>query len=201
VEQTYRRMLGDITLGELPTPVWFPVFNIEDNRVQYVGPDSHPHLPAARAVRMAVGLPIAFQAAELDSGWWLDGGIIDILPSDPFVVDDRCDLAIVVNGFYQPGFISEREPRWRDSALSILHVANQTRLSAHVRIARRNFDDLCRAIPDVIELTPVEYSKVQGAGLYAEFLDNRRWAGYMADGYHSATSALATWQPRTGAEG
>ncbi len=124
--------------------------------------------------------------------WWLDGGIIDILPSDPFVADDRCDLAIVVNGFYQPGFVSDREPRWRDSALSVLHVANQTRLSAHVRIARRNFDDLLRAVPDVIELAPVEYSTVQGAGLYGEFLDNRRWAGYMADGYHSAT---AHWPP------
>jgi NTE family protein len=175
--------------------VWFPVLNIEDNRVQYIGPDSHPDLAAARAVRMAVGLPLAFQPSELDSGWWLDGGIIDILPSDPFVVDDRCDLAIVVNGFYQPGFISEREPRWRDSTLSVLHMSNQTRLSAHVRIARRNFEDLHRAVPDVLELAPVDYSTVQGAGLYSEFLDNRRWAGYMADGYHSATTALTTWTP------
>ena len=86
LEQAYRRMLGDITLGQLPTPVWLPVFNIEDNRVQYLGPDSHPDLPAARAVRMAVGLPLAIQPAELDSGWWLDGGIVDILPSEPFVV-------------------------------------------------------------------------------------------------------------------
>jgi NTE family protein len=195
VEQHYRRMLGDITLAGLPTPVWFPVLNIEDNRVQYIGPDSHPDLAAARAVRMAVGLPLAFQPSELDSGWWLDGGIIDILPSDPFVVDDRCDLAIVVNGFYQPGFISEREPRWRDSTLSVLHMSNQTRLSAHVRIARRNFEDLHRAVPDVLELAPVDYSTVQGAGLYSEFLDNRRWAGYMADGYHSATTALTTWTP------
>jgi NTE family protein len=200
VEQAYRRMLGDITLGELPTPVWLPVLNIEDNRVQYLGPDSHPDLPAARAVRMAVGLPLAIQPAELDSGWWLDGGIIDILPVDPFLAGDRCDLAIVVNGFYQPGFVSDREPRWRDSALSVLHMANQTRLSAHVRIARRSFDDLQRAVPDVIELAPVEYSKVQGAGLYAEFLDNRRWAGYMTDGYNAATTALATWTPGAGVQ-
>ena len=185
-------MLGDVTLGELPTPVWLPVLNIEDNRVQYVGPDSHPDLPAARAVRLAVGLPLAFQPAELDSGWWLDGGIIDILPSDPFVADDRCDLAMVVNGFYQPGFISEREPRWRDSVLSVLHVANQTRLSAHVRIARRNYDDLHRAVPDVIELAPVEYSPCPRGRPVGEFLDNRRWAGYMADGYHSATRR---WPP------
>lgn len=200
VEQAYRRMLGDITLGELPTPVWLPVLNIEDNRVQYLGPDSHPDLPAARAVRMAIGLPLAVQPAELDSGWWLDGGVIDILPSDPFVAEDRCDLALVVNGFYQPGFISDREPQWRESALSVLHVANQTRVSTHVTIARRNFDHLHRAVPDVIELAPVEYAAIQGAGLYAEFLDNRRWATYMTDGYHTTNAALATWQPRASAE-
>jgi NTE family protein len=188
-------MLGDVTLGELPIPVWLPVFNIEDNRVDYLGPDSHPDLPAARAVRMAVGLPLAIQPAEFDSGWWLDGGIVDILPSEPFVADDVCDVAVVVNGFYQEGFVPEREPRWRESPLSILHMANQTRVMHHARIARRNFADLQRAIPDVIELTPVEYSKVQGAGLYAEFLDNRRWPGYMTDGYHSTSSALATWTP------
>jgi NTE family protein len=200
VEQAYRRMLGDITLGELQTPVWLPVFNIEDNRVQYLGPDTHPDLPAARAVRMAVGLPIGIQPAELDSGWWLDGGIVDILPSAPFVSADLCDVALVVNGFYQQGFVSDREPRWRDSPLSILHMANQSRTMQHAHIARRSFADLQQAVPDVVELTPVDYSKVQGAGLYAEFLDNRRWAGYVTDGYHSATSALATWQPRTRVE-
>ena len=42
---------------------------------------------------------LAIQPAELDSGYWLDGGIVDILPSEPFVTADRCDVAIVVNGF------------------------------------------------------------------------------------------------------
>jgi NTE family protein len=174
--------------------VWLPVYNIEDNRLHYIGPDTHAHLPAARAVRMAVGLPVAIQPAELDGGWWMDGGIVDILPSEPFVSGDICDVALVVNGFYQEGFTSDQEPRWRESRLSVLHVANQTRYCNHLRIARRNFADLCRAVPDVMELTPVEYRKVQGAGLYAEFLDNRRWASFMADGYHSAVGALATWR-------
>ena len=195
IEKAYRRMLGDITLGGLPTPVWLPVFNIEDNRVEYLGSDTHPDLPAARAVRMAVGLPLAIQPAELDGGWWLDGGIVDILPSEPFVSDDLCDVALVVNGFYQEGFVPDREPRWRESPMSILHMANQSRTMGHSRMARRNFADLQRAVPDVIELAPVAYSRAQGAGLYAEFLDNRRWAGYMADGYRSATTALAAWHP------
>ena len=195
LERTYRRMLGDVTLGELPTPVWFPILNIEDNRLEYVGPDTHPDLEAAHAVRLALALPIAIQPAELDAGWWLDGGIVDILPSEPFVTEDRCELAIVVNGFYQKGFAADREPRWRDSALSILHIANQSRTMHHIRIARRNYAELRQAIPEVIELLPVDYAKAQGAGLYAEFLDTRGWVGYMSDGYRHAVAALLALGP------
>jgi NTE family protein len=198
LERTCRRMLGDITLGELPTPVWIPVFNIEENRLEYLGPDTHPDLPAARAVRLALGLPIAIQPAQLDSGWWLDGGIVDILPSEPFETHDLCDLAIVVNGFYRKGFLADREPHWRDSALSIVHMANQTRTMQHARIARLRYAALRRSVPEVIELTPVDYARAQGAGLYAEFLDNRRWADHMSDGYRDARATLLA---RTGQGG
>jgi NTE family protein len=195
IEQVYRQLLGDITLGELPTPVWFPLWNIEENRVAYVGSATHPDITAAHAVRMAIALPTAIQPTELDGGWWLDGGIVDILPSQPFLSGDVCDLAIVINGFYAEGFEPDHEPHWRESVLSVLRVASQTRLMQHVELARRSIADLRGAVPDVIELTPVAYGRVRGAGLYGEFLDNRAWAGYMADGYRAAGESLAAWQP------
>ena len=190
LEATYRVLLGDVTLGELPTPVWMPVWNIERNHLEYLGPDTHPDLPAARAVRMAVALPLALQATQLDDGYWLDGGIVDILPAQPFIDNDVCDVAIVVNGFYAPGFASDEEPRWRERPLSILHVANQTRTMQHLMLARRSFADLRRAVPDVIELNPVSYDKVHGAGLYGQFLDTADWPGFMTDGYNAAAQAL-----------
>ena len=197
IEQAYRRLLGDITLGELPTPVWFPLWNIEENRVAYIGSATHPDIAAAHAVRMAIALPTAVQPTQLDGGWWLDGGIVDILPSRPFLTGDICDLAIVINGFYAEGFEPEHEPHWRESVLSILRVASQTRLMQHVELARRGIADLRGAVPDVIELTPVAYGRVRGAGLYGEFLDNRGWAGYMAGGYDAAQEALTGWKPAT----
>lgn len=196
VERTYRRLLGDVTLGELPVPVWFPLWNIEDNRLAYVGSTTHPEITAAHAVRMSIALPTAVQPAELDGGWWLDGGVVDILPAQPFLAGDICDLAIVVNGFYADDFEPDHEPHWRDSVLSILRIASQSRLMHHVELARRGIADLERAIPDVVELTPVVYGRVRGAGLYGEFLDNRGWAGYMLDGYDAAARALTRWRPR-----
>jgi NTE family protein len=190
IEDAYRTMLGDVTLGELQIPVWFPIWNIEANRLEYIGPDNHPEMSAARAVRMAVALPLAMQPTEHAGGWWLDGGIVDILPAEPFIVADRCDVAIVVNGFYAPGFEPDQEPSWNEAILSILRVASQTRLMHHVQLTRRSIAALAHAVPEVIELTPVEYRRVHGAGLYGEFVDTRNWAGFMADGYRAAATAL-----------
>ena len=184
-------MLGDVTLAELPIPVYFSVWNIERNHLQYVGPDTHPDLPAARAVRMAVALPRHPAQPGLDDGWWLDGGAVEILPAEPFVDSDRCDVGLVVNGFYPPGFVGDLEPAWRESMMSVLHVANQTRSMQHLQLARRGLADLRRSIADVVELNPVPYGKVQGAGLYGQFLDTRLWPRFMSSGYDVATEALA----------
>lgn len=190
LEETYREMLGDVTLGELPTPVFMPVWNIEHNRLEYLGPDTNPDLSAARAVRMAVALPLAIQPNHLDGGWWLDGGVVDILPAEPFVGTDRCDVALVVNGFYPAGFRGDEATGWRENPLSVLTVASQTRSMQHLQLARRSMADLERSVRDVIELTPVPYSTVQGAGLYGQFLDSRQWPEFMADGYVDALAAL-----------
>ncbi len=196
LEHAYREMLGDVTLGELPIPVWLPIWNIERNRLDYLGPDTHPDLSAARAVRMAVALPLAIQPNHLDGGWWLDGGVVDILPAEPFVGTDRADLAIVVNGFYPPGFDGDEESSWRESRFSVLRVANQSRSMQHIQLARRGMADLRRTVPDVVELTPVDYSKVQGAGLYGQFLDSREWPKFMTNGYQTAAEALRNFRPQ-----
>jgi NTE family protein len=195
LESFYRRMLGDVTLAELPIPVFAPIWNIERNHLTYLGPDTHPDLPAARAVRMAVALPLAVQPNRLGDGWWLDGGAVEILPAEPFVDTDRCDLALVVNGFYPTGFAGDHEPHWRESPLSVLRVANQTRSMQHLQLARRGMADLRRTVDDVIELNPVPYGKVQGAGLYGQFLDTRLWPRFMADGYVVAATALREFAP------
>lgn len=198
VEARFREFLGDITLRELTTPCWLPIWNIERNRLEYLGPDTHPDLPVARAIRMAVALPIAIQPNPLDGGYWLDGGIVDIFPVEPFVTADRCDLAIVVNCFYPPGLVADEEVGWQTRPLSILHVANQTRTMQHLQLARRSLAAL-EAATEVLLVEPVPYSKVHGAGLYGQFLDNREWATFAREGYDVTRAALRRRfrQPRT----
>ncbi|MCU0265980.1 MAG: patatin-like phospholipase family protein [Actinomycetia bacterium] len=194
LETVFREFLGDITLGELTTPCWLPIWNIEQNRLEYLGPDTHPDLPVARAVRMAVALPLAIQPNPLDGGYWLDGGIVDIFPAEPFVTADRCDLAVVVNCFYPPGLDAVQEVGWHLRPWSILHVASQTRTMQHLQLARRSLAAL-DAATEVLLVEPVPYDKVHGAGLYGQFLDNREWATFAREGYDVTTSALRDRAP------
>ncbi len=53
IEALYRRLLGDMTLGEMPIPAYAPIWNIEENRVEYIGPRTYPDLPVVRAIHMA----------------------------------------------------------------------------------------------------------------------------------------------------
>src|SRR5664280_302429 len=65
IETLYRRLLGDITLGEMPIPAYAPIWNIEENRLEYIGPRTHPDLPVARAIHMAIALPLFIEPVEL----------------------------------------------------------------------------------------------------------------------------------------
>jgi len=83
IEEAYRRLLGDMTLGDLPMPAYTPIWNVEQNRVEFLGPRTHPDLPVARAVHMAIALPLFIPPVELDGFRWCDGGIVDIFPVHP----------------------------------------------------------------------------------------------------------------------
>lgn len=189
IEETFRQLLGDVTLGELAVPVWFPVWSIEENRLRYISSADDPDLPAARAVRMAVALPLAFEPVPYEGRSYLDGGIVEILPARPFVAPGRWDVAVVVNGFYRPGFEPDEDPRWRDEPFSVIRVSGQTRLMGHVDTARRSLADLSEAV-EVHMLDPVPYGRVQGAGLYTQFIDRREWPAYMRRGYAAAWTML-----------
>lgn len=189
IEDFYRGLLGDITLGELEAPVWFPLWSIERNRLRYVSSADDPDLPAARAVRMAVALPLAFEPVEYQGEYYLDGGILEILPARPFTHADLCDVAVVVNGFYRPGFEADEDRRWRDEPFSLIRVSGQTRLMGHLDTARRSLADLAAAA-EVHMLDPVPYGTVQNAGLYTQFVDRRNWANYMRWGHEHAWQML-----------
>ncbi|MDE3085866.1 MAG: patatin-like phospholipase family protein [Acidobacteriota bacterium] len=191
IEATYRRLLGDTRLGELAVPAYAPIWNVEENRVEYLGPRTHPELPVARAVRMAVALPLFVAPVDLDGFSWCDGGIVDIFPVRPVLdIEAPPDVALAVNGFYPPGFAGEDARGWQDRRASILYVASQVRTCQQAELARVNLERL-RQATEVVMIEPVPYEVVSGVGFYRQFLTVRDWAGFMESGRRAAREALA----------
>ena len=191
LEATYRELLGDMVLGELPIPAYAPIWNIEENRVEYLGPRTYPDVTVARAVRMAVALPLFLAPVDLHGRFWCDGGIVDIFPVVPTLdLVPGSDAAVAVNGFYPAGFAGEDATGWQDRPASIIAVASQVRTCQQSELARVNVQRLRAAMP-VSMIEPVPYTKVRGLGFYREFLNNREWPDFMRAGRRDGRRALA----------
>ena len=200
IEATFRRLLGDMTLAELATPAYAPIWSVEENRLEYIGPRTHPDMSVARAIRMAIALPLFVAPVPLDGRFWCDGGLVDIFPVRPVLeLEEPCDVALAINGFYPPGFAGEDATGWQDRRGSILYVASQVRTSQQTELARVNLARL-RAATEVLMLEPVPYEKVRGVGFYRQFLNTSEWPAFMRSGLADARQVLQAPRPRcTGA--
>jgi NTE family protein len=196
IEALYRRLLGDMTLGEMPIPAYAPIWSIEHNRLEYIGPRTYPELPVARAVRMAISLPLFIEPVKLGDDFWCDGGLVDIFPVRPILdMEDPPEVTLAINGFYPPGFIGEDASGWQNRRTSIFYVASQVRTCQQVELARTNLARLEHET-DVMMIEPVPYAKVRGAGFYRQFLNTREWAKFMRAGRLETRRVLAGWSPR-----
>jgi NTE family protein len=190
IEETYRGLLGDMTLGDLPVPAYAPIWNVEQNRVEFIGPRTYPELSVARAVHMAIALPLFIQPVEFNGFHWCDGGIVDIFPAHPLLdIEQPCDVTLAINGFYPPGFEGEDATGWEYRPASILYVASQVRTCQQVELARENLARL-RAASKLIMIEPVDYETVRGVGFYRQFLSTRDWPAFMRAGRDEARRAL-----------
>jgi NTE family protein len=192
IEASYRRLLGEMTLGEMPIPAYAPIWNIERNRLEYIGPHTYPDMSVARAIRMAIALPLFIEPVRLGGGYWCDGGVVDIFPVRPVLdIEEPPDVALVINGFYPPGFVGEDASGWQNRRASIFYIASQVRTCQQVELARTNLARLEHQT-DVMMIEPVPYTKVRGAGFYRQFLNTTEWPDFMRAGRLETRGALAT---------
>ncbi len=182
IEALYRQLLGDMTLGEMPIPAYAPIWSIEENRIEFIGPRTHPDLPVARAIHMAIALPLFIEPVPMGDGYWCDGGIVDIFPVRPVLdLEEPPDVVLAINGFYPPRFAGEDGSGWQDRRYSILAIASQVRTCQQVELARTNLSRL-ESETEVMMIEPVPYAKVRGAGFYRQFLNTDEWPEFMRSG-------------------
>ena len=199
LEAFYRGHFGDLTLAQLRTPTYAPIWNVEHNRLDFIGPRTHPDMPVAHAIRMAVALPLFVQPVVLDGLSWCDGGIVDIFPVRPVLdIEPAVDIAVAVNGFYPHEFGGEDITGWDDRPLSIVSAASQVRTCQQVELAREHLARLRRQARTLL-VEPVPYGKVAGTGFYEQFLDTREWPEFMRAGREVMLTSLRQHAARSAA--
>lgn len=190
IESFYRAHFGDLTLGQLKVPTYAPIWNVEHNRLEHLGPRTYPDLPVARAIRMSVSLPLFVQPVVLDDLSWCDGGIVDIFPVRPVLeLEPPVDHAIAINCFYPHDFEGEDVTGWDRRPFSLVTAASQVRTSQQAQLARENISRL-RTAADTMLVEPVPYQKVAGVGFYQQFIDTAEWPVFMRAGRDSMLAAL-----------
>jgi NTE family protein len=191
VEASFHELLGPMRLGELKIPAYSPVWNVERNRLEYIGPRTHPDLTVARAIRMSVSLPLFFDPVRWKGGSWNDGAIVDIFPVHPVLdVEPPCDAVLGVNCFYPSGFEGEDASGFRRHRWSVLDIADQVMSAQHLQLAREHLRRLRTEVKTVMMTEPVPYGIVRKAGLYAQFIDHKDWPDFMLRGRRAALDAL-----------
>lgn len=63
----------------------FSTYNLDDDCVEYLTPESHPDLPCITALRMSSNVPLLFDKFKYMNKYYVDGGIYDNFPIE--VVD------------------------------------------------------------------------------------------------------------------
>jgi NTE family protein len=190
LERFFEGHLGGLTLRQLKTPTYAPIWNVEHNRLEFIGPRTYPDMPVAHAIRLAVSMPLLMQPVTLDGLSWCDGGIVDIFPVRPVLdIEPAVDVAIAVNGFYPTEFGGDDVTGWNDRLFSILAAASQVRTSQHAQLAREHLARL-RHETRTLLVEPVPYGTVAGTGFYEQFLDNRDWPAFMRSGRSAMDAVL-----------
>jgi NTE family protein len=187
IERTYRARFGDARLGDTRIPLAAVVWNIDRNRTEFLSTRRTPELELARAVRVAVSIPIMVNPVRFGEDWYGDGGIVDIFPTAPLRDAGPIDVVLGINSYLPEGFAGESVEGWLDRTWSILRAAGQLRYALYLELAREHVRQLGDRL---VLLHPVPHAEVRGARFYETFLDRREWPRFMRLGYEHARAAL-----------
>lgn len=188
LEALYHQHLGGVLLGDLPIPFYANVWDIDHNRLLYLGSETAPAMRLERLVRAAITLPVFMQPVEIDGALCGDGGVINIFPVDPLVQHHpEIDFFIGVNAFYPENFDGEDHSGWQHKTWSVARVSPQPRHGQHLEAARMQ----CRLIRDrSLLLHPVSYEEIKGVKFYEQFIDRKRWPEFILRGYYTTRRSL-----------
>lgn len=188
IERSFERLLGKMTLGQAKIPLSLVVWNVDLNTVEHFGTHTTPDLTIARAVRVAISIPVFVEPVEIGGHLYGDGGVVDVFPTEALARVEPLDRVFGINNYLPPDLRGDDVSGWRDRSWSIFRASGQLRFSGLYELAREH----ARALGErLVMVTPTDYREVRGGGFYDVFLDRREWPRFVRQG-HDATRAALT---------
>lgn len=78
IERSLRRRIHGQRLGATKLPFYAGAWNVDRNRVEYLGSRTTPRFPVARAVRVAISIPIFVEPVRIGGHLHGDGGVVSV---------------------------------------------------------------------------------------------------------------------------
>ena len=192
IQRTFDERFGDLTVGDLPIPLTSIVYDMDRGGVGYFGTDTKPHLSVGRLVRIAIALPALVEAVEVDGHLYVDGGIIDLLPTEPILADGGFDHVFAVNFMLPPQLEPEDITGWKDTPMGVLRASRQAEQGFQLEFAQR----ARRALGDRLTIIDAaDHRLLRGPAFYDLFIDRSRWPALIREGHERATRSLDAFRP------
>lgn len=198
VERLFNARFNALTVGELPIPLQTIVYNTDLGLTEYFGTHSTPELAIGRLVRITIALPVFIESVEVGGHLYVDGGLIELLPTQPAIDHGPFDHVFGLNFMLPAGLQPDDITGWQRRPLGIVRASRELQQAYHVEFARRAQRELGDQLTIIEAADP---GLCRGAWLYDLFIDRSAWPELIRQGYERTTRALAPWRARRRAPG
>jgi NTE family protein len=192
IQRTYDEQFGELRVGDFEIPLTAIVYDMDRGVVDYFGSDTKPDLTIGRLVRIAIALPVFIESVEVDGHLYVDGGIIDVFPSEPILADGGFDHVFGINFILPPQLEPNDITGWKDKPMGVLIASRQAEQGFQLEFAHRSQ----RAFGDSLTvIDAADHRLLRGPAFYDIFIDRSRWPELINEGYRRATRALDAFRP------
>lgn len=193
IQRLFEDRFGGLTAGQLSIPLTTIVYNTDLGLTEYFGTDTTPGLTLARLVRITISLPVFIEAVEVDGHLYVDGGVVELLPTQPVIDHGPFDHVFGINFMLPERLTPEDITGWQRRPMGLARASRELQQAYHVEFARRAQRQLGDALTIIDAADP---RLCRGVWLYDLFIDRSRWPELISEGYERTTQALAPMRRR-----
>ena len=193
VERLFDERLSGLTAGELTIPLATIAYNTDLGVTEYLGTHTTPEVPIGRLVRITIALPVFIESVDVRGHLYVDGGLIELLPTQPAIEHGPFDRIFGINFMLPERLQPEDITGWHKKPMGIVRASRELQQAYHVEFARRTRRELGDQLTIIDAADP---RLCRGAWLYDLFIDRSRWPELIRTGYERTSAALTPFTRR-----